>query len=194
MATRLNLFIPAIWEVYCRASGTTGGVTKLVSFISYPAKALTRRFDDIAPRKQVVEEGAMRIPTFYTAEISSSDSHMERLSRMQWVIAYIISVMFAACNILPFVSTAFPTLAERIVWTLSSSLAVFLVPVLFFLIHRSIHGIRTMLIAKISTLLGIYILARIILFVLGFTTLRGLPPGALNTTHWPNFILIFIGN
>ena len=102
LASRLNLFIAVIWEVHFKGFGTTGGVTKLVSLISYPAKALTRRFDDIAPRKQVVEEGAMRIPTFYTAEISSSDSHMERLSRMQWVIAYIFSVMFGACNILPF--------------------------------------------------------------------------------------------
>jgi len=102
--------------------------------------------------------------------------------------------MFAASGVLPFVSTAFPTLAKRIIWSVISLLTTLLFGVLFGLIYLSNQGVRPP-IAKFSPLvLGIYILARIILFTLGFTTLRDLPPEALNTLHWPHFIFIFIGN
>ena len=138
----------------------------------------------------------MRVPTFYKAEIPGSPPLIQKLlSAVQWIIAYIFSAMFASCSILPFVTTSIPTFAERLVWTFSSLVSVIFVPVLFGFAYMSFRGIRPTLIAKISAvLLGIYILTRIILFVLGFTTLRGLPPAALNTIHWPKFILILTGN
>jgi hypothetical protein len=164
----------------------TKGFTKLMSFISYPAKVFSRSFDDIAAWKQVVKEEAMRVPTFYGAETGS----YPRIQ--QWFIVLFVSVMFAFVHFLAGLS-AFPTLNERIVW-FSSTFAILFVPMLFWFTICQWYQ-EPKLIAKFSPLLvGIYILARIFLFVLGFTTLRCLPPGALDTIHWPNFILVFTGN
>ena len=85
---------------------------------------------------------------------------------------------------------------EQFVW-LSLLFAILAVTNIFLIVYASYWGSGRMLIARFSLLLvGIYILARIGLFMLGFTTLRGLPPQALNiiTTHWPHFLLIFTGN
>ena len=53
-------------------SRMTGRLAKLTSFISYPAKVLTGRFENLTTWKQDVTEEATRIPTFYGAEIGSN--------------------------------------------------------------------------------------------------------------------------
>ena len=91
-----------------------------------------------------------------------------------------------------------PSRTEQFVW-LSSSIILLAVTAIFGFVYLSHLGIAAIgpQTSKLTPLLAvIYILARITLFVLGFTTLRGLPPQALNsiTTHWPHFLLIFTGN
>lgn len=161
----------------------TRGFTKLISSISYLAKVLTRRFRDINARKQVVKEEATRVPTFYGAEaLSYSDSK-------QWIIAFFFSIIFGVVHYLAGSFSPFPTSTERHVWLVSSS-AILIVPCLF----ANMPNLSKNDPILTTLFLGIYILARTILFVLGFTTLRGLPPEAFNTIHWPHFIFIFIGN
>ena len=180
--------LEAIWKVDNR-SRMMKGLTKLISFISYPAKVLAKRFEDITAIKQVVTEEATRIPTFYAAEICSK-------SPIHWLAFILFFLIFGFVHIFAGTFSKFPNLKEQAVWFYSAA-TIFLVPSLFMFVffgHRY-YGSRMMRIAKFSPLLvGTYILARIILFVLGFAELRGLPPGALDTIHWPNFILIFIGN
>jgi hypothetical protein len=130
----------------------------------------------------VVEEEATRVPTFYGADIGSYTS------ARPWNIAFVFSIIFGVVHYLAGYVSPFPTSTERHVW-LVSSIAISAAPYIFGLMPA---GFRDGLFA--SLLLGIYILARTILFVLGFTTLRGLPPAALNAIHWPHFILIFMGN
>ena len=155
----------------------TRGFTKLISFISYPATALTRRFNDIAAWKQVVKEEATRVPTFYGADIGSG-THIG-------AIAFAVSFIFALFSLIP------SFLIEWQVFWLRLALVNFIVtasiPVLYYA--------RPTLTARfIPLFLGIYILGRITMFTLGFTTLQGLSQAALSTIHWPKFILIFIGN
>lgn len=159
----------------------TRGFTKLISFIFYPAKALTRNFDDVNTSKQVVKEGATRVPTFYGAELYS-------YSFISRFITVSFSMMFAMVPGFAQLLSSFPTDIEDYVW-LFSSIAILLGPALF--LHYRSPG-KTLTISPFCS--GIYILARIILFGLAFSTLRDLPPGALVIIHWPHFILIFIGN
>ena len=186
----LNLFIAAIWTVYQKGSRTTRVFTKLIGFISYSAKALKRRFEAIIAWKQVVKEEATRVPTFYGAEIASN-------SFTQWSIVIFLAAAFAMVHALAAYLPKFPTSIELKTW-IYSTLVIAMVPSLFLYIYPPLYHLRQgwpTLTAKFTPLLaGTYILARIILFVLGFTTLRGLPPQALNTIQWPNYILIFIGN
>lgn len=184
-----NLFIVAIWTVYQKESRTTRGFTRLICFISYLAKTLTRRFETITALKQVVKEEATRVPTFYAAEIASK-------SFTQWSTMMFLAVPFASVHALAMWLSKFPTSRELHTWYYSTYV-IGMVPSFFMLIYPLHHfrGRWAILTAKFTPLsAGTYLLARIILFVLGFTTLRRLPPQALNTIHWPNFILIFIGN
>ena len=157
------------------------GFTKLISFIFYPAKALTRSFVDVTTSKQVVKEGATRAPTFYGAEIYS-------YSFISWFITVSFSMISAMAPGFADFWSSFPTDTEEYVW-LFSSISILLVPGLFS--HYTSPG-KTFTISPFC--FGIYLLARIILFGLAFSTLRDLPAGALNTIHWPHFILIFTGN
>ena len=125
----------------------------------------------------------MRVPTFYGAEIASD-------SYLQWLTVILLSVAFAAVHLLAIWLSKFPTLKEADTWVWLT----YVIGVVPGLSGYAYQYVWTRF-AKLAPLwAGIYILARIILFVLGFTTLRGLPPQALNTIHWPKFILIFIGN
>ena len=183
-----NLFIAAIWQVYQKGCRTTKGFIKLIPFVWYPAKVLRRRFEDIIAWKQAVEEEATRIPTFYGADIGPS-------FRVQWFIAFLFSMMFAMVHVVGAGCAIFPTDTEHFVWILSAC-GIFCVPFILAYLYNSKHArkVPVIPILYIPLMLGIFVLSRIAIFVLGFTTLRGLPPEAVNTIHWPNFILIFIGN
>ena len=180
--------LDAIWIDHHR-SRMTGRLAKLISFISYPAKVLQviKRFENLTTWKQDVTEEATRIPTFYGAKIGSN-------SRAQMLYVFIFMAFFGGANFFVIANSPLPTSAEYAFWFFSVFITI-AVPYIFMVLYdRNRHG-RPMRIAKIARPLsvGIYILARITLFVLGFTTLRDLPPAALNTIHWPNFILFFIG-
>jgi hypothetical protein len=148
----------------------------------------------MAAWKQVVKEETTRtrVPTFYAADFVSGS----RVPRIM-IISFGFSVLFAMVHLLAGMTSTFPTSTEQMVW-LCLSLALLADTAFFGFIYLSHQGFKVpwpMQISKLTPLLaGIYILARITLFVLGFTTLRNLPPKALDTIHWPNFILIFIGN
>lgn len=165
-------------------SRMTGRLAKLISSISYPAKVLTRRFENLTTWKQDITEEATRIPAFYGAEIGSN-------SPVQMYIVFIFSIMFGLADSFALVNSGLPTSTENSIWVFSASITI-IVPTIFMVLYTHYRFGRPMLIAKIAV--GIYILARITLFVLGCTTLRDLPPAALDTIHWPNFILFFIGN
>lgn len=175
-------------KVYQKGSRMTRGFTTLISFISNPAQALTKRLDEITALNQVVKKGAMRVPTFYGAKIDSN-SRMHR----QWIIAILFSIIFGVIHFYAFFVSTFPTETESYAWLFSSLFALLPIPNLLSFVYIPHRLGRQMLIAKFTTALslGIYILARVVLFVVGFTTLRGLPPAALNAIH---FDFIFTGN
>ena len=165
------------------------GFTKLVSSISNPAKTLTRRLEYITTWKQVVKEGATRVPTFYGAA-SNSRIHWQLFA---WFVVVFSSSMFGTAHLLVFLLSISPTPTESLVWLYSSGFIYFtpLFVMIFYDTHRLGRPRLPIEQLAASIFLGIYILARILLFVLGFTTLRDLPPGTFNTVHWP---LIFTRN
>lgn len=179
----LTLFLPAIWKVAVEQGGCTRDF-KLLDIILLPAGGLTRRLHAIANFNQVVNEGATRVPTFYGAD-THFDSH--------WAWAFAFSVVFAAIHISGWYSPAtFPSKAEHLLWMAFTSTILLLPPALFlclaiFYLMKVKETIAT------PSMVGIYIIARIILLTLAFTTLRALPAGALNNIQWPHFILIFTG-
>ena len=158
------------------------GFTKLVSSIPNPAKTLTRRLEYITTWKQVVKEGATRVPTFYGAASNS------RIHLFEWLVVLFASNMFGTAHLLAFFSFLPPTLTESLVWFCSSGFIYFM-PFFLVAFYSDPHRLDMprLPIAQLaaSIFLAIYILARIILFVLAFTTLRDLPPGTFNTVHWP---------
>lgn len=150
---------------------------------------VTRRFEAIIGLKQVVKKDATRIPTFYAAIIGSN-------SLAQRLIMYLVSWASGWAHSIVSDFSQFPTLMERFIWHISV-ITTFIIPLIVLFVFYFSYRFRTLIpIAKftIPLLLGTYILARVMFLVLGFTTLRDLPPGALDTIHWPNFNLIFVGN
>lgn len=98
-------------------------------------------------------------------------------------------IHFAAWN------AAFPSNPEKILWRVSSATVV-AVPFIFFmgativLSLGEIPGLYHVLIFHVTIPLGalVYIIARIILMVLPFTSLRSLPPEAFKDVEWVDFI------
>ena len=186
-----NLFIAAIWKVYQKGYRMTKGFMEL---IWYPAKVLTRRYKDITTWKQAVKEEATRIPTFYGANIGPTSSF-----RGQRFIALLFFIIFAVVHFAAAYISIFPTFHEAFVW-IWSALVIFIAPCGLVIVYKTKLLRKQMVTAKdgiplvLPYMLGIFVFARIAIFVLGFTTLRGLPPEAVNTIHWPKCILIFIGN
>ena len=85
----------------------------------------------------------------------------------------------------------FPSYIEQIMWRISAISVTGgpIVMVLSFTMARNFSG-WNLAVCKMGTLLVLilYIVARLSLLVLSFTTLRSLPPGAFRTTDWTHFI------
>lgn len=180
----LTLFLLGIWKVVVEQEEHTRDF-KLLDIILLPAGVLTRRLHSIANFHQVVKEGSTRVPTFYGA-----DNHFDT----HWIWAFAFSVVFAAIHISGWYSPAtFPSKVEHLLWMAFTS-AILLLPPALFLCLAIFYLMKVKETVASPLMAGIYILARIILLTLAFTTLRNLPAGALNKIQWPHFILIFTGN
>lgn len=125
-----------------------------------------------------------QVPTFYAGvptdpEIITAD-----------VIALVFAMIFGAVHCGAW-SLAFPSHIEQLLWRTASMVLVG-VPGIYLLL-MGLYAFGEQLLVKymlLISLVGIplYILARITLLVLMFTTLRSLPPTALETVHWTTFI------
>ncbi|KAF9466986.1 hypothetical protein BDZ94DRAFT_1305846 [Collybia nuda] len=97
----------------------------------------------------------------------------------------VIGMIFGGIHCLAWLSD-FPTTTEELIWKVASITTAAL-PALLFIVWI-INGTQNLLGVTLSIALVPYIIARLLLLVLIFTTLRSLPPNAYVIAHWATFI------
>lgn len=106
--------------------------------------------------------------------------------------AVIIGTVFGGLHLIPLWSASFPSSHEKHLWNLST---LFIIIDPFLLLCFSVVGVKVKQVALqvmffilILGSMALYVVARIILMVVAFTTLRDLPPDALQDVIWTTFL------
>ena len=132
-----------------------------------------------------------RVPTFYAGHLEDRQGNLSAFG------AAVVAMIFGAIHCIAW-SFTFPTLAERLLWRVSS-IAIIGVPfyyVVFFwllgLVNDSNIAVPTTMAVIPYTILvlalPLYVVARLVLLVQAFMTLRSLPSEAFQLVHWTTFI------
>ncbi|KZP34107.1 hypothetical protein FIBSPDRAFT_1035948 [Athelia psychrophila] len=125
-----------------------------------------------------------QVPAFYAGKPTEWESIVAD------AIALAFAMVFGAVHCVAW-AFAFPSHAEMLIWRIASIALVGVPAIFIFLIVlwacELKMAIKSLL---ILSLIGIpfYLLARVMLLVLAFTTLRSLPLAAFETVHWITFI------
>ena len=142
-----------------------------------------------------IEPKSKRVPTFYSGKLK----HGERNCAL--FVVTLIATIFGAIHSIAW-SFQFPSPTEQLLWRISS-LAITSAPVLIlgFSLNLTIEllpddccicvmgGIMMFFsFLGLIALSILYILARVTLLVLAFTSLRSLPPNTYRTVNWTTFI------
>lgn len=125
-----------------------------------------------------------QVPTFYAGK------PMEHQVLFADAIALIFAMIFGAVHCIAW-SFMFPSHTEKLLWRISA-VALVGVPAIY-IVFVVLIACEVDWLAKPTLLLStvgipFYLLARVTLLVLAFTTLRDLPPNAYETIHWMTFI------
>lgn len=127
----------------------------------------------------------LRVPTF-DGSIKLEDSDKVVLLLSGWLMATIFGGIYCMAWFF-----AFPTYQEQVLWRMSA-IAITFTPWVCFpakFIHDSVPEVVWGVYALISFISVIlYILARAVLLVLMFTTLRNLPPDAYKAVSWIGYV------
>ena len=149
-----------------------------------------------SPRSNTIQDGAMRVPTFYAPTIQD-------FSHADYTLACsstVLGLIFGGVHCIAWLSH-FPTHSEAIIWRASAviitgvpvvtSLAMALTlfkpqkPGVYYIIRAIvIHVVRVLVLAG----LVLYLPARAVLLVEACITLRALPPGAFSMVEWTTFL------
>lgn len=132
----------------------------------------------------------LEIPAFYAGELDNPELFRTDL------IAAIVAIFFGAIHCIAW-SLQYPSHAEQLLWRIFS-IAVVGGPgiwALFFLLVLIEDGLKInmdiwtagpFILSVVA--IPIYIIARVILLILAFTSLRSLPQAAYQTVTWTTFI------
>ena len=123
--------------------------------------------------------GAKRVPTFYAGKLTESEAWSAHLA------AAVVAVIFGGIHLIAW-SNQFPSLQERALWRISS-IAITCLPALMLLVAAKVPSASwAYVIIVICSVL--YILARVALLIMPFTSLRSPPPDTYRTVIWTNMI------
>ncbi|KZP12340.1 hypothetical protein FIBSPDRAFT_836385 [Athelia psychrophila] len=128
-----------------------------------------------------------QVPTLYSGKPN------EYLAQFANAIAMAVGAIFGAVHCTAW-SFAFPSQAEKLLWRISAVIttAIPLFYVVFVILYTvAAHHIKRLVDSVIilsAVALPFYLVARAVLLVLTFTTLRDLPPAAYESIHWMSFI------
>jgi hypothetical protein len=124
-----------------------------------------------------------RVPTFYSGTLSQNGIDIS------FLIVAVIATAFGAIHLIAW-NFAFPTHTEQIMWR-ASALAVTAVPsLLAVLMFMTVLEIDVDGILGLAMLLSIpvYTIGRLILLAIALSSLRNVPPSALQVVNWTTFI------
>jgi hypothetical protein len=131
-----------------------------------------------------IATGAESVPMFYSGKLNHNTERRATLA------ASAIATLFGAIHLIAWFFE-FESHAEKWLWRISS-LTITCVPPVFFVGFRFDARVREearSLGFPLAVLCGVsYILARLLLLVLPFVSLRSLPPEAYHTVRWTTFI------
>ena len=172
----------------CEEYGTLFGLAYV--FIGFPLERFFYAFDDMVNCKTLGDQG-LRVPTFYSPSYDNDNNDGE-----SFVPALCVAVVFGAIHCIPW-SFHFATLQQQWLWRISAVL-VLGVPISF-IASGCLWPTRenkptwmkvyeTLMFLIVITMIFLYFLARIVLLVLPFVTLRALPPGAYIQLNWISFL------
>jgi len=177
----------------CEEYGTLFGLGYV--FIGFPLQRFFGVYDDMADC-DLLRDKSLRVPTFYSPYNEDDPQDLHFFKDLPFFLAVCVATVFGAIHSIPW-SFHFPTLQELWVWRISailvSGLPIFAVAV-FEAIRYNSHNSTWMEVGEslwaliFLVLTSLYIIARIILLILPFVTLRALPPGAYVQLHWVSFL------
>ena len=134
-----------------------------------------------------IEPRSKRVPTLYWGESSDDDPRTH-------AAAGLVAVIFGAVHCIAW-SFQFPSHMEQMLWRISA-IAIISVPVLFPLV--GLFGFvhlpwlsnkrEVLTVVMVVVLASLYMLARVMLFILAFISLRTLPPEAYYAVTWTTYI------
>ncbi|KDQ55304.1 hypothetical protein JAAARDRAFT_133786 [Jaapia argillacea MUCL 33604] len=130
-----------------------------------------------------IDRKALQVPTFYAGDLDDTED-----SLVAWISAFIACV-FGAIHCFAW-SLQFPSHAQQLIWRVSA-VVVTSAPLLAVSAFQSPEEslFSAILIGFVVPATSIiYVIARIALLVLAFTSLRSLPPGAFENVYWTTFI------
>ncbi|KZP18110.1 hypothetical protein FIBSPDRAFT_660738, partial [Athelia psychrophila] len=134
-----------------------------------------------------------------TVELWPWGQDAEKLNKLQDrfanAVTLAVGAIFGAVHCIAW-SFAFPSPAEKLLWRISAATTVvipFFIP-FFHVVSVALKATEVNLLIKrtfsnlFAVISSLYLVARAILLVLTFTTLRDLPPAAYESIHWMSFI------
>jgi hypothetical protein len=124
-----------------------------------------------------------RVPTFYSGSLTDNQGI--------WVFVaeLVTAVIFGGIHIIAW-KFVFPTQVEQIMWR-ASAIVVTAAPIASVIVVAMFAGVLTAVAAARvawDAIIMIYIVARLILLTISFSSLRALPPGAFVAVNWTTFI------
>ncbi|KDR70339.1 hypothetical protein GALMADRAFT_76109 [Galerina marginata CBS 339.88] len=152
-------------------------------------RAVLTRIRDIYD-SDIIDKGAMSVPMFYafftgSPSTDSCGQYKETYAGFFVVISFpFVGILFGAIHCTGW-GFSFHSLIEANIWRVSSAI-ITSVPVMVLVVVQDLLETFTGIVILASILL--YIVARLALLVVAFTTLRDLPPGALATVKWTSFL------
>ncbi|KZP34112.1 hypothetical protein FIBSPDRAFT_990536 [Athelia psychrophila] len=197
--TSINVAMYGFWwskplsvsrPVRVRRSNVPDPTTITESTTLTPFQKLNKKLETLMKAVMGSQDGdtdlskSRQVPTFYAGEPDEWESIQAD------AIALVFAMVFGAIHCIAW-SFAFPSHAEKLIWRMASIALVGVPAIYIFLLvfwaTESEVAVKAML---ILSLIGIpfYLMARVVLLVLAFTTLRSLPPAAFETVHWTTFI------
>ena len=131
------------------------------------------------------------VPIFYAGRPSNPQRVLAS------VMALAVAMIFGTIHCMAW-SSPFPSFIEQCLWRISSIAILgepgilalrLLLETLIDLINKTVYEILQASLAMLLVFGGmVYVVARVILMVLMFTTLRSLPQAAYQTVHWTTFL------
>lgn len=143
-------------------------------------------YQDIILLPLIIVFSPVLIPVLMATRVSTSFRKSQtrpkvaKRDRSIFVVLVVVGTIFGAIHAVAW-SFAFPTFAEKLLWRVSSLIITASPAILFVLFVADMENS-----ASIGVI--IYVIGRLILLSLAFTTLRSLPDGAFQTVTWTTFI------